>query len=62
MAEAMAMENPAAMATQLTALAASPPCAKTGAARNKKASAINKLLNNLRMVLLPSYELPPVGG
>ena len=36
------MENPAAMATQLTALAASPPCANTGTARNMKASAMNK--------------------
>ena len=41
-AEAIAMENPAVMATQLTAPAASPPCANTGTARSIKASAMNR--------------------
>src|SRR5580700_9171796 len=50
-AEAIAMENPAVMATQLTALAASPPCAKTGTARNIQASAMNRQLS-LRIVFL----------
>jgi hypothetical protein len=62
MPEANAMENPAAIATQLTPPIASPPCANAGTAKHNTESAINRLLN-LRMVfLLVDHELPPVGG
>src|SRR5579864_3480719 len=53
MPEANAMENPAAIATQLTPLAAaSPPCANTGTAKHKSDSAMNRLLNLRIMFLL----------
>jgi hypothetical protein len=40
-AEAIAMENPALIATQFTALEASPPWARAGTAKHMTASAIN---------------------
>src|SRR5580704_9357121 len=51
MPEAKAMENPAAIATQLTPPAASPPCANTGTAKHNNDSTMNRLLN-LRIVFL----------
>src|SRR3984957_8641136 len=51
MPEANAMENPAAIATQLTPPAASPPCANTGTAKHNSDSTMNRLLN-LRIVFL----------
>src|ERR1700680_4219329 len=51
MPEANAMENPAAIATQLTPPAASPPCANTGTAKHSNDNTINRLLN-LRIVFL----------
>jgi hypothetical protein len=61
-AEAIAMENPAEIATQLAVLEA-PPCANAGTAKQSADSAINIFLktpSKLRIVF--SYELPPVGG
>src|SRR6202521_3791136 len=49
--EANAMENPAAIATQLTPPAASPPCAKAGTAKHNSDSTMNRLLS-LRIVFL----------
>src|SRR5258708_9179183 len=46
MPEANAMENPAAIATQLTALAGS-PCAKAGTANESTESTMNNLLSLL---------------
>src|SRR5271154_526513 len=46
MPDAKAMENPAAMATQLTPLSA-PPCAKAGTANESTDSTINNLLSLL---------------
>src|SRR5579863_4713956 len=49
MPDANAMENPAAMATQLTPPVASPPCANAGTAKLNNDSTMNRLLN-LRIV------------
>src|SRR5580704_16065040 len=49
MPEANAMENPAAIATQLTPPAASPPCANTGTAKHNSDRTMNRLLS-LRIV------------
>src|SRR5580692_2484242 len=54
MPEAKAMENPAAMATQLTPLAAS-PCAKAGTANDSTDSTMNNLLN-LPIVFSPRMK------
>jgi hypothetical protein len=43
-ADAIAMENPAAIATQLVPLA-SPPCANAGTAKQSDDRAMNKLLS-----------------
>jgi hypothetical protein len=51
-AEAIAIENPAAIATQLVP-PASPPCANAGMAKQSADSAINKLLNTLLIFLPP---------
>src|SRR5271170_7466833 len=52
MPEANAIENPAAIATQLTPLdAISPPCANAGAAKDINDNTMNRLLN-LRIVFL----------
>src|SRR5580700_6159243 len=52
MPEANAMENPAAIATQLTPLEAASPCAKAGTANESTESTINNLLNLLIVFLL----------
>jgi hypothetical protein len=52
MPEAKAMENPAAMATQLTPVDATSPCAKAGTANESTDSTINNLLNLLIVFLL----------
>ena len=54
MADAMAMENPAAIATQFTAFAGS-PCANAGTAKHNPDIAMNKLLN-LRISVSPRYH------
>jgi hypothetical protein len=54
-AEAIAMENPAAIATQFVGFEASPPCANAGTAKQKAEIAINTLLQvpiMLRIVFL----------
>src|SRR4029077_19704549 len=55
MPDAKAMENPAAIATQLTPLAAS-PCANAGTPNESTESAINNLLNLLIVFLLMKYR------
>src|SRR6202167_1196158 len=55
MPEANAMENPAAIATQLTPLVAASPCAKAGTANDSTDSTINNLLN-LRIVFFPRMK------
>src|ERR1700704_223269 len=61
MADAMAMENPAAIATQFTAFAAS-PWANAGTAKHNPDITMNKLLN-LRIGVSPrGYELTASGG
>jgi hypothetical protein len=51
MPEAKAMENPAAIATQLTPLSP-PPCAKAGTAKDSTDNTINNLLSLLIVFLL----------
>src|SRR5271166_2567500 len=54
MPEAKAMENPAAIATQLTPPAAASPCASAGTANDSMESAMNNLLSLLIVFLLVS--------
>jgi hypothetical protein len=56
------MENPAEIATQLVALEV-PPCANAGTAKQSADNAINTLLKTrIRLRIVFSYEMPPVGG
>jgi hypothetical protein len=56
-ADAIAMENPAVIATQLVPPVAAPPCANTGTAKATNDNAINTLLNSF-ILFFSLHELP----